>query len=177
MPSARWLTGLVVLGGLSGCGGDRRVESAEIKPPARDLTQPAEPAAVTVASPIELGRAQPRSSRTHPHRPSRKPTRVRKAPPAPPAAPTSEPVITVVPAVMKPISAPAAPAAEPRRGIGHELAPGDTIRVIPALSGPSIDGRDGIEDQVGPTAGVFIGGGRGGTCRPRGGVIGFRHTI
>jgi len=175
MRSARWLTGLVVLGGLSGCGGDRRVESAEMKPPPRDLTQPAEPASVTVASPVELGRAQPHSSRAHPNRPTRKATRVRKAPPAPPAAPTPEPVITAVPAVMKPISGPVAPATEPQRGIGHELAPGETITVIPAASGPPTDAGEGIEGHKG--GGVFIGGGHGGTCRPRGGVRGFRLTI
>ena len=178
MRFARWLTGLVVLGGLSGCGGDRRVESAEVKPPARDLTQPAEPAAVTVASPVELGRAQPHSSRAHPNRRSPKSSRVPKAPPAPPAAPTPEPVISAVPAVMKPISGPVAPAAQQERGIGHELVPGETITVIPASSGPSTDIGEGIEGHEQPAGGgVFIGGGHGGTCRPRGGVRGFRLTI
>src|SRR5436309_15629541 len=100
MRSAAWLTGLVVLGGLSGCGSDRRVESAQVRPPVRDLTQPAEPAAVTVASPVELARARPRSSQSHPSRVSYKLTLIRKPPPAPPAAPTPEPVVTAVPAVM-----------------------------------------------------------------------------
>jgi hypothetical protein len=179
MRSAGWLTGLVVLGGLSGCGGgDRKVESAQVQAPSRDLTQPAEPAAVTVASPVELGRAQPRSSRANPNHPSRKPTLVRKTPPAPPAASTPEPAITAIPAVMKPISSPVAPAPEPQRGIGHELAPGETVTIIPASSGPSTDVGEGTEGRERPAgAGVFIGGGRGGTCHPRGGVRGFRLTI
>lgn len=178
MRSAGWLTGLVVLGGLSGCGSDRRVESAQVRPPVRDLTQPAEPAAVTVASPVELGRARPRSSGAHPNRVSHKPTLVRKVPPAPLASPTPEPVITAIPAVMKPISGPVAPAAEAERGIGHELAPGETITIIPASSGASTDAGEGIVDGERPAGGgIFIGGGHGGTCRPRGGVRGFRHTI
>jgi hypothetical protein len=178
MRSAGWLTGLVVLGGLSGCGGDRGVETAQVRRPVRDLTQPAEPiAAVTVASPVELGRAQPRSSRTHPNRQSHKPTRVRRNPPASAAAPTPEAVLTVVPAVMKPISRPAAPNDAPQRGIGHELAPGETVTIIPTSSGPPTDvghGVGGRDRRAG--GGVFIGGGHGGTCRPRGGVRGFRHS-
>jgi hypothetical protein len=178
MRSAGWLTGLVVLGGLSGCGSDRRVESAQMRPPARDLTQPAEPAAVTVASPVELARARPRSSSFHPNRVSHKRTLVRRTPPALRAAPTPQPVVTAVPAVMKPISGPVAPAAEPERGIGHELAPGETVRIIPASSGPSTEAGEGIGDLERPAGGgIFIGGGHGGTCRPRGGVRGFRHTI
>jgi len=157
MRSAGWLVGLVMLGGLSGCGSDRQAESAQLRPPARDLTQPAEPTAVTVASPVELGRA-----------------------PAPltPAAPLPDPVITAIPAVMKPISGPPAPASQPEGGIGHELAPGETITIIPASSGPSTDVGEGTAERERPAgAGVFIGGGHGGTCRPRGGVRGFRHTI
>jgi hypothetical protein len=178
MRSAGWLTGLVVLGGLSGCGSDRRVESAQVRSPTRDLTQPAEPPAVTVASPVELARARPRSSTSHPDRVSHKRTLVRKTPPASPAAPTPERVITAVPAVMKPISGPMAPAAQPERGIGHELAPGETITIIPASSGPSTEAGEGIADWERPAGGgIFIGGGHGGTCRPRGGVRGFRHTI
>jgi hypothetical protein len=179
MRSAGWLIGLVVLGGLSGCGGgDRRVESAGVQAPSRDLTQPSEPAAVTVASPVELGRVQPSSSRVHPNRQSHKPTRVRKTPPVPPAAPTPEPAITAIPAVMKPISSPVAPAPEPQPGMGHELAPGETVTVIPASSGPSTDAGDGVEGHERPAGGgVFIGGGHGGTCRPRGGVRGFRLSF
>jgi len=180
MRSAGWLVGLVMLGGLSGCGSDRQAESAQLRPPARDLTQPAEPTAVTVASPVELGRARPRSSATHPNRVSRKSALARKTPPAPltPAAPLPDPVITAIPAVMKPISGPAAPASQPERGIGHELAPGETITIIPASSGPSTDVGEGTAERARPAgAGVFIGGGHGGTCRPRGGVRGFRHTI
>ncbi|HEY7637788.1 MAG TPA: hypothetical protein VH763_19750 [Gemmatimonadales bacterium] len=177
MRSVAWLTGLVVLGGLSGCGGDRRVESAQVRPPARDLTQPAEPAAVTVASPVELGRAQPHSSSAHPKRTSRKATLVRKTPSPTLAAPAPEPVITVIPAVLKPITGPVAPAAEPA-GIGHELAPGETVTIIPASSGPSTDAGEGVGGREGRAGGgVFIGGGHGGTCRPRGGVRGFRLTI
>ncbi len=178
MRSAGWLTGLFVLGGLSGCGSDHPVESARVRASVRDLTQPAEPAAVAVASPVELARARPRSSASHPNRVSHKPALVRKTPPAPLATPTPEPVITAIPAVMKPISGPVAPAAQPERGIGHELAPGETITIIPAASGPSTDVGDGVADRERPAGGgIFIGGGHGGTCRPRGGVRGLRHTI
>jgi hypothetical protein len=178
MRSAAWLTGLAVLVGLSGCGGDRRVETAQARPPARDLTQPSEPVAVTVASPVELGRTQARSSRAHPNRPSHKPTRVRMDPPAPAAAPTPEPLLTVIPAVMKPISSPKTSSEAPERGIGHELAPGETVTIIPASTGQATGpgaGVEGHERHAG--GGVFIGGGHGGSCRPRGGVRGFRHSI
>lgn len=180
MRSAAWLVGLVMLGGLSGCGSDRQTESAQLRPPTRDLTQPAEPAAVTVASPAELGRARPRSSGNHPNRASRQSALARKTPPAPlrPATPVPDPVITAIPAVMKPIRGPAAPAAQPEHGIGHELAPGETVTIIPASSGSSTDVGEGTTERERPAgAGVFIGGGHGGTCRPRGGVRGFRHTI
>jgi hypothetical protein len=177
MRSAGWLTGLVVLGGLSGCS-DRRVETAQVQPPVRDLTQPEPVVAVTEASPVELGRAQPRSSRAHPNRQSHRPTRVRKNPLAPAAAPTPEPLLTVVPAVMKPISRPMAPSEAQQRGIGHELAPGVTVTIIPASSGPATDPGNGVEGHERPASGgVFIGGGHGGTCRPRGGVRGFRLSI
>ena len=177
MRSAGWLAGLVVLGGLSGCRGDRRVETGQARIPVRDLTQPAEPAAVTVASPVELGRARARTTADHPNRATHTRALVRKTHPAA-AAPAPLPVIAPVPAVMKAISGPVAPSAEPDRGIGHELAPGETITIIPASSGTATEIGDEGDDRVHSTGGgIFIGGGRGGTCRPRGGVRGFRHTF
>jgi hypothetical protein len=67
-------------------------------------------------------------------------------------APTPEPVITAVPAVMKPISGPVAPAAQPERGISHELAPGETITMIPASSGSSPEEGEGSRIGSGPQA-------------------------
>jgi hypothetical protein len=145
--------------------------------PERDLTlqTPATPA-VEVASPVELSRADPEP------RPARRPRISPKPAPAPapgpipkasPAAQAAVPVPTV--AVAKVLAEPA-PVEDAAAGGGRELAPGKTVTVIPASSGPSSAPPEGPSwAPTGPGRSVIIGGGggRGDRCRPRGGVRGI----
>jgi hypothetical protein len=136
--------------------------------PTRDLTlerSPAPPA--EVASPLELAYPRPEQPRVH------RPRRERRAAPAPSphvpppdAAPVAHPapvpaIAPATPAVYR--SSTRAAAADPRA-----LAPGQTVTVIPASSGPSV-GSDPVEAAPSRAGrAILIGRGHGGTCQPRG---------
>jgi hypothetical protein len=174
------LLSLAVLVGMAGCAGEETRESAEARAPARDLTlQTPVPATLAIASPVELERPvkeRPRASEKTPHRP-RAAKAVRKPVPPVKAAPVVEPITQPAPAeVIQPAPAPVAEAAP--AGAGRELAPGETITVIPASAGPSSSDGDELDLPVerARAGGIFIGRG-GGTCRPKGGVRGFRITL
>lgn len=141
----------------------------------RDLTlqTPATPA-VEVASPVEL--ARPASE----PRPERRATISPKPAPAPVPDPVPEaslvtPAAMLVPTVAEAVAEPA-PVEDVAVGPGRELAPGTTVTVIPASSGPSSAPEDPSWATAGPGRSMIIeggGGGRGGRCRPRGGVRGI----
>jgi hypothetical protein len=142
-------------------------------PPDRDLTlqAPAMPA-VEVASPVELSRpaAEPaRRPRLSP-KPAPAPVPVPEAAPAGQAAPLPVPTVAVAEVLAEP-----APGEDVAVGAGRELAPGKTVTVIPASSGPSSAPEDPSWATAGPGRGMIIegGGGGGGRCRPRGGVRGI----
>jgi hypothetical protein len=165
---------------LTGCGGDGtnlsgREETASRAAAAaleRDLTLsvPQVPA-TEVASAIELSLPKPAPAPVHRHpRPKPAPSAVAESAPAP----TPEPV--TVPAVSEALSEPAT-TDEVFAG-GRELAPGRTVTVIPASSGPSVEADPGDSWlPSGGSRGVLVGG--GGTCRRRGegGGIGIAARI
>jgi hypothetical protein len=138
-------------------------------PPDRDLTlsTPTAPAA-EVASALELSRQPPSSTSSRDSRPRPKP---RPAPaPHPEAELTPAPIIVPAMAVAHELAEPA-PDEDAAAG-GRELAPGKTVTVVPASSGPSIEADE--DDAWLPSQrprGILVGG--GGTCRPRGGVRGI----
>ena len=106
--------------------------------PERDLTlrSPATPA-VAVASPVELSRPAPKVLPTRrivsrrPAKPATVPAPVRAPAPAV-EAPAPAPAVA-----LTAVAAEAAPVEEVAVGAGRELAPGKTVTVIPASSGPS----------------------------------------
>jgi hypothetical protein len=174
------LLSLAVLVGVAGCAREEARESEVARAPARDLTlQTPIPATLAIASPVELERPvkeRPRASEKTQHRP-RAVKPVRKAAPAPEATHVAKPITQPAPAeVAQPVPAPVAEAVA--AGAGRELAPGETITVIPASAGPSSSDGDELDLPVerARSGGIFIGGG-GGTCRPRGGVRGFRLSL
>ncbi len=152
---------------LAGCdSAPEATEQAALQVPQRDLTLQRAPAATApVASPIEIPRPHPIRSTTRP-RPVSQPAPVSPSPlktaEADSAAGTTAPEAARVPAVMAAL-VPAAtePPPDPR-----ELAPGQTVTVIPASSGPSVAAEP--NDQIPSRAGRAIMRGHGGTCRPRG---------
>ena len=138
--------------------------------PDRDLTlRTAPPAAATVevASPVELTRPEPRPARAPRSRPAPRPAPA--ADPEPEAQPGQAPLALSAPAVV-PIQVEPAPD-EPAAG-GRELAPGKTVTIIPASSGPSLE-ADEDDSWLPSERPRGIVGGSGGTCRPRGGVRGI----
>ena len=151
----------------------RGVEATAL--PDRDLTLqvPAAPA-VEVASAIELFRpAEPRPARRARISPKRAPA---PAPdPAPEAAPAAQAAAPVPALAVAEVLAEPAPVEDLVQGSGRELAPGKTVTIIPASSGPSSTPEDPSWGAAEAGRGTIIvgGGGRGGTCRPRGGVRGI----
>ncbi|MEO7476662.1 MAG: hypothetical protein ABIY46_15150 [Gemmatimonadales bacterium] len=162
-------------------------EQAAARASERDLTlSSAEAPGLEIASPVELARRpiQPAAE----SRPSPKPaTRSRAAarPRAIESTTTAEapvPVVAPTPAPGRTESAvPATPASWPPNP--NELAPGESVTILPASSGPSsepswtdelpADGRRGIAIGAGPNGGNCPPRGAGG--RPRGiGGGGFR---
>ena len=142
----------------------------------RDLTlqTPAMPA-VEVASPIELSR--PTSEPGPAPRPRISP-RVAPAPapdPVPEASPAAESAVLVPTVAVAEVVAEAAPVEDAAVGVGRELAPGKTVTIVPASSGPSSAPEDPSWVPVGRARSIIIegGGGRGGKCRPRGGARGI----
>jgi hypothetical protein len=166
--------GLVALSvGLLACGTppvDRSASTAALK---RDITlQGTATPQVEVASAVELGRPEPRT-RTSPRRnPSPKPALAptqREA--APEAAPTPELVVARAPVAVA--EAPT-PAPDPS---GRELAPGQTVQVLPASAGTSSAGPADIYLPADAGQGIKSGGGHCPTPPRRGrpiGIVGFR---
>ena len=147
--------------------------------PERDLTlQTAATPAVEVASPVELARpaSEPRPARRTTISPKPAPAPVPD--PVPEASPATQASMLVpAVAVAEVVAEPAPPVVEDVAvGAGRELAPGTTVTVIPASSGPSSAPEDPSWATAGPGRSMIIeggGGGRGGRCRPRGGVRGI----
>ena len=147
------------------------------KLPARDLTlrTPATPA-IEVASPVELSRALPQPRSTRRPRISPKPAPAPAPDPVPEASPAAEAAVPAPRVEMAAVRAEPAPEEDATAGAGRELAPGKTVTVIPASSGPSSSSPEEPSwGPPGPGRSVSIGGGggRGGKCRPRGGVRGI----
>jgi hypothetical protein len=141
-------------------------EQAALGVPQRDLTlqQTAAPE-VEIASPVELARAPTERPTTE------RPRRAHRPAPAHPEATAPE----VAPATLTPTPAPAQPAATalaasaPEAADPHALAPGQSVTIIPASSGPTTltDWTD--QRPSGRERGVKVGaGGHGGRCKPRG---------
>jgi outer membrane biosynthesis protein TonB len=140
----------------------------------RDLTlqAPTTPA-VEVASPAELSRPTPEPARRP--RVSPKPAPAPVPEPAPESSPVAEAAVPVTSVTVAEVLAEPAPVEDVAVGVGRELAPGKTVTVIPASSGPSSP-EDPSWATAGPGRSMIIeggGGGRGGRCRPRGGVRGI----
>ena len=141
--------------------------SRAVPGPERDLTlQTQSPPAVEVASPVELVRSEP-----DPMPPSPAPTR-RRPEPQPSASATTEPVEPAPAPILGPVATSeirVAPSPAGEASSGHELAPGQTVMVLPATSGPSLEAEE--DDTWLPSErprSILVGG--GGTCRPRRGV-------
>jgi len=141
--------------------------------PERDLTLQTPPApAVEVTSAVELSRPAAESRREGRARVSPRPAPAAAPDPVPEVAPTLEAAFPLPAVAVAEVAAePAADEAE-AADASRELAPGRTVTVIPASSGPSVTLE---EPDWGPVGRSIIGGGgsRPGTCRPRGGVRGI----
>jgi hypothetical protein len=159
---------------LAGCAGEAptpsgREETAARAPvaPERDLTlQTAPEPALEVASPVELARAAPEPAQPRPAGPQSLPNpRPEKTPAAPEPL---EPAPILVPVARSEIRVGPTPEEEAVPG-GRELAPGRTVTVIPAASGPSLEADEDDSWLPSERPRGIIGRG-GGTCRPRRGV-------
>jgi hypothetical protein len=139
--------------------------------PDRDLTlQTSAAPAVEVASPVELSRPRPEPARHR--RLSPKPAPAPQ--PAPEASPAAQSAVPVPSVAVAEVLAEPAPVEDVAVGVGRELAPGKTVTVIPASSGPSSPQEDPSWAPAGPGRGMIIEGGGGrDRCRPRGGVRGI----
>jgi hypothetical protein len=140
-------------------------EQASLGVPQRDLTlQQNVPPDVEVASPVELGRAQPARPASHHLRRANRPE---ATPRVEAAIVTAAPEPAAASAVAEPVTT---VAAEAEVEDPHALPPGRSVTVIPASSSPASD--EGWTDQR-PEArgrGVSVGAGpHGGGCKPRGG--------
>jgi hypothetical protein len=142
-------------------------EQAALGVPQRDLTlQQAAAPEVEIASPVELARAPSERPTTQRPRSAHRPASARHPKPTLPE---------VAPATLTPIAAPAQPAAtaltpsEPEAADPHALAPGESVTIIPASSGPTTPADWTDERPSGRERGVAVGGGgHGGRCKPRG---------
>jgi len=142
-------------------------EQAALGVPQRDLTlqQTAAPE-VEVASPVELARVPSEPPTTQRPRRAHRP-----APARHPEANAPE----VAPATLPPTPAPAQPvatalaASAPEAADPHALAPGQSVTIIPASSGPTTPSDWTDQRPAGRERGVEVGaGGHGGRCKPRG---------
>ena len=154
---------------VAGCGSAPEDSGARSGVPHRDLTLQEAPAPdMAVASALEL--PNPRPERPTAHRPRQSPHQA-LAPSrnhtAPEAAPVAEAV--AVPAVAPAPAPAAAPPLVDEAADPHSLAPGRTITIIPASSGPSMGSGRG-DDEMPSRAGraIMMAGGHGDTCRPHG---------
>jgi len=140
--------------GAVGCGSVGKESPA---PPVarRDLTVPAPPPKVEVASAVELGRIQPPRTKQHSARAHRR---------ARPAAAKVTPVIVA----SHPSPAPAPEAVpvprfrQPEPANDRELPPGKTVTVIPASSGPTTEEVGAGQGDGWGTGGSGMGGGGSG---------------
>jgi hypothetical protein len=165
--------GLVALSaGILACGtaqADRGTATASLK---RDITlQGSTTPELQVASPVELGRAQPRNHNAPRRKPSPKPA---PAPSSEESAPLAAPAPELV-AAPAPVAVAEAPTPAPAPS-GRELAPGQTVQILPASSGPS---NAGPATTLAPDdgSGFKAGGGHCPTPPRRGrpiGMTGFR---
>ncbi len=141
--------------GVVGCGSVAK-ESPAPTVARRDLTVPAPPPKVEVASAVELGRIQPARTRQHSTRAHRR---------ARPAAAKVTPVV-----VASQPSPPPAPEAvpvprfrQPEPVNDRELPPGKTVTVIPASNGgPTIEDAGAGRGEGWGTGGSGMGGGGSG---------------
>jgi hypothetical protein len=151
--------------GAVGCGSEGK-ESPAPSVVRRDLTVPAPPPKVEIASAVELGRIQPARTKQHSARAVRR---------ARPAAPRVTPVVVA----SQPSPPPAPEAApvprfrQPEPVSDRELPPGETVTVIPASSGPTIEEVGAGHGDGWGTGGSGMGGGGSGMggrgrCPPRG---------
>ncbi len=170
----RTALGLAALSiGLLACGTasvERSTSTGALK---RDITlQSSATPELEVASAVELGRPEPQRQ-TNPRRkrspePMLAPT-TRES--APEAAPAAELVATRAPVAVAEAPQPA-PAPS-----GRELAPGQTVQVLPAAAGPSGSGPADVYLPTGEGDGFKGGGGHCPTPPRRGrpiGITGFR---
>jgi hypothetical protein len=122
----------------------------------RDITlQGSTTPQLEVASPVELGRPEPQKQNTSRRKPTPKPA---PAPTTRESAPMAAPAPELV-AAPAPVAVAEAPTPAPDPS-GRELAPGKTVQVIPASSGPS---SAGPETTYVPSDGQGFKGG-GGHC-------------
>lgn len=136
----------------------------------RDLTlRSAAPAEVEVASAVELGRPDVPKARTPRRRSSPRPAAAPSAAPSrPEATPTPEPVAVELPAPVSVAAIDMTAPVETPAGNDRELAPGQTVTIIPVSSGPSAGGGGDIALPTEAGRGVFSGGARGCPHPPRG---------
>ncbi|HEY1333772.1 MAG TPA: hypothetical protein VGF31_05910, partial [Myxococcaceae bacterium] len=135
----RTALGLAVFAvGIMACGTtpvDRGTVTGALK---RDITlQGSATQEIQVASPVELGRAEPRNHNTPRRKPTPKPA---PAPTTRESAPMAAPAPELV-AAPAPVAVAEAPTPAPDAN-GRELAPGQTVQLIPASSGPSSAGPE-----------------------------------
>ena len=161
--------GLVAGCGLGGTSGaDRGTgDRASLE---RDLTlRSAAPAPVEIASAVELGRPEVPKAATPRRRSSPRPAPApSKAPPRPEAAPSPEPVAVAAPAPVAVAAIDMAAPVETPVGNDRELAPGQTVTIIPVSGGSATGGGGDIALPTEPGRGVFSGGARGCPHPPRG---------
>jgi hypothetical protein len=141
--------------------------------PERDLTLQARTAPeVEVASAVELSRPAPRARQEARPQASPRPAPVATSDPTPEATPTAEAAAVVAAMSMVEVPAAPAPVEDAADAGGRELAPGKTVTVIPASSGPSAAPEEpGWEPER--SRGTIMMGHPGDRCRPRGGVRGI----
>jgi hypothetical protein len=133
----------------AGCGHD---QAQQVPPsvPRRDLALPAPAGEVKVASPVEL--AQLRIHRTsHSFRRAKRPA------PAEPKITLAAVAPAPAPTILHPV--PLVESVTPAKPNDRELAPGQTVTVIPASNGPVADGGRGDDFPV--VIGRMGGGGSG----------------
>ena len=138
-------------------------EQAALGVPQRDLTLQQTPAPdVEIASPVELARVPAKRPTTH--RPQRA---LRAAPARHPEASAPE----IAPTTLAPAqpAGTALAANAPEVADPHALAPGQSVTIIPASSGPTTPADWTDQLPSGRERGVQMGGGgHGGRCKPRG---------
>jgi hypothetical protein len=155
---------------LVGCGSET---PSEDRAEDRDLTLQAQPnLPVEVASAVELARPVAEPKPAPRPRISPKPAPAPTRDPAPEAEPAGQAAVPVPAVAVAEVLAEPAPVEDVVVGAGRELAPGRTVTVIPASSGPSSAPIEPDWPAAGPTRGIMVRGG-GDRCRPRGGVRGI----